>query len=85
MYIITFRKSAEKEIYKLPFVLIKRVEKAIDNLAIQPRPNGVKKLQGQDENLWRIRVGDYRIVYLIADEIRIIEIRKVAHRKDVYL
>ena len=49
-----------------------------------PRPAGSKKLQGASENLWRIRTGDYRIIYAIEDTIKIIEIRKIGHRKDIY-
>ena len=84
MYNITFKKSAEKEIYKLPSLFVKRVSLAIDKLAQNPRPTGAKRLEGQKENLWRIRIGDYRIIYLIEDFIRIIEVRKVGHRKDIY-
>lgn len=53
-------------------------------LANNPRPIGSKKLKGASENLWRIRIGDYRVVYLIEDSIKIIEIRKIGHRKDIY-
>lgn len=84
MYSITFKKSAEKEIYKLPSPVAKRVSIAIDKLARNPRPVGSKKLEGQKENLWRIRIGDYRIIYSIEDEIKIVEIRKIGHRKDIY-
>lgn len=83
MYNITFKKSAEKEIYKLPAPIAKRVSVAIDKLAQNPRPVGSKKLEGQKENLWRIRIGDYRIIS-IEDEIKIVEIRKIGHRKDIY-
>ena len=45
---------------------------------------GCLKLEGSDENLWRIRIGDYRVIYTIDDGIKIINIRRVRHRKDVY-
>lgn len=45
---------------------------------------GEKKLEGKKEEIWRIRVGDYRIIYLIEDTIKIVEIRKIGHRKDIY-
>jgi mRNA interferase RelE/StbE len=48
-----------------------------------PRPAGVKKLKGE-ENAWRIRVADYRVIYTIEDIIEIIEIQRIRHRKDVY-
>lgn len=85
MYIVTFKKKAGKELSKLPTPILKRVSVAIDLLEENPRPDNSKKLKGSDENTWRIRVGDYRIIYVIEDTIKIVEIRKVGHRKDVYL
>ena len=84
MYSIRFKKSAEKEFEKLPSHSIQRVAKAIDALAANPRPVGSKKLEGQKESLWRVRVGDYRIIYFIEEFIKIVEIRRIGHRKDVY-
>ena len=84
MYFITFRKSAIKELGRLPSFAVKKIRIAIDGLAFNPRPDGCKKLSDSDENIWRIRVGDYRILYIIQDEIKIIDIRRIAHRKDVY-
>lgn len=84
MYRITFKKSAEKELERLPVRAIKRISKAIDELSSNPRPAGSKKLEGQKESLWRIRTGDYRVIYLVEDVIRIVEIRRIGHRKDIY-
>ena len=84
MYKILIKPSALKEISRLPNPIIKRIGKAIDDLAKEPRPDGVKKLKGQDENVYRIRVGDYRVVYVIDDEIKIINVNRVGHRKDIY-
>lgn len=56
----------------------------IDELAVNPRPVGCKKLKGEKEYLWRVRVGDYRIIYKIEDVVKVIEIRKVGHRKNIY-
>lgn len=84
MYKVLFKKSAEKEIEKLPAAVVKKLSPAIDGLSINPRPKGCIKLQSQKENTWRIRVGDYRIVYLIEDIVKIVEIRRVAHRRQVY-
>lgn len=69
---------------RLPVPVMRRVGKAIDNLAAEPKPNGCKKLKASKENLWRIRVGDYRVIYLIADEVEVIDVRRVRNRKDVY-
>lgn len=84
MYEILFSRSAEKDLEKLPKSVIKRTSQAIDELAENPRPPGCKKLKGSDDNLWRIRVGDYRIVYAVNDTILIVDIRRIAHRKNVY-
>ena len=84
MYLISISHSAERDIEQLPVIIVKRIGKAIDKLPEQPRPPGCKKLKGSNENLWRIRIGDYRVIYLIADEIQIIDVRRVRHRKDVY-
>jgi mRNA interferase RelE/StbE len=84
MYSLRIKKSAEKELEKLPIQFVKRVAAAIDGLTKNPRPIGSKKLEGQKEPLWRIRIGDYRVIYLIEDEIKIIEIRRVGNRKDIY-
>jgi mRNA interferase RelE/StbE len=84
MYFITFKKSAEKEFEKLPSQVIRRISTAIDALSNNPRPAGSKKLEGQKESLWRIRIGDYRVIYLVEDVIKIVEIRRIGHRKDIY-
>lgn len=73
MYRITFKKSAEKEIQKLPSSIITRIVPVIEALSINPRPSGSKKLKGSKENIWRGRIADYRIVYLIEDSIKIVE------------
>lgn len=84
MYKITFKKSAEKEIQKLPSNVVSRIVPVIEGLSKNPRPTGSKKLAGSKENIWRVRVGDYRVVYLIAEEVKIVEVRRVGHRKDIY-
>jgi mRNA interferase RelE/StbE len=71
-------------LYKLPAVVIKQIVPAIDNLTINPKPKGSKKLEAQKNELWRIRVGDYRILYLIKDVVKVVEIQKIGHRKDIY-
>jgi mRNA interferase RelE/StbE len=83
-YTILFKETARKELYRLPDKTLKKVSTLIDSLAINPRPAGVKKLKGTGENLWRARVGDYRVIYLIDDSIRIVNIRKIGNRREVY-
>lgn len=85
MYQLVISKQALKELSKLPTKFSKKIALAIDELIQEPTPNGCKKLKGEKEYLWRIRIGDYRIIYLIEDSIQVIEIRKIGHRKDVYL
>ena len=84
MYQVVISSSAEKDMDKLPASALKKVGVAIDGLADDPRPSGCIKLKGAYEYLWRIRIGDYRVIYSIADKIEVIDIRRVRHRKDVY-
>ena len=82
-YRIEFRASAVKEILSLPEKLAARVRVAIDGLAEDPRPHGYIKLEGF-KDLYRIRVSDIRIIYSIDDGIRIVEIRSIGNRREVY-
>jgi mRNA interferase RelE/StbE len=82
-YQILIRRPAEKEIADLPPKIRSRIAEKIRTLADEPRPTGCKKLSGEDR-AWRIRIGDYRVVYEIDDAIKHVEVRVVAHRKDVY-
>lgn len=81
-YRIEFKKSASKELNSIPNKEIKRILNSIDQLSEEPRGANSKKLSASE--YYRIRVGDYRILYKIKDEILIIYIIKIAHRKDVY-
>ncbi|MBA4379728.1 MAG: hypothetical protein C0393_03435 [Anaerolinea sp.] len=82
-YQIEFKSSALKELERLPRQIIPRAIAAIKGLAESPFPPGVKKLAGF-ERTYRVRVGDYRILYEIHEDRLIIEIIRVKHRKDVY-
>ena len=82
MYAVTLRSSAIKELRKLPLEIRRRVSTAIDSLAKEPRPRGGKKMAGGEA--WRIRVGEYRIVYSITDERLIVEVIRIGHRREVY-
>ena len=81
-YNIFFKKSAVRELDKIPKKDLKRILNRIDSLSKEPRPKGVEKLAG--DNRYRIRQGNYRIVYSIQDNERIVWIVKVGHRCDVY-
>jgi mRNA interferase RelE/StbE len=83
MYEIRLTKRVERQLSKLvPEVQI-RLQIAIDALDENPRPDGVKKLKGKD-NQYRIRVGDYRIIYTIEDQILLIVVVQLGARSDVY-
>ena len=82
-YTLELSSAAQKALERLPKNVVIRVDKAINSLALDQRPRGYKKLAGTD-NDYRIRVGDYRVVYEIADEIRIVRINRVRHRREVY-
>ena len=83
MYEVLLERNAEKELLRLPSRVHDRVIEAIAALGKDPRPPGCRKLAGS-KNDWRIRVGDYRVVYEIADSVRIIRVHRVRHRSEVY-
>ncbi len=82
-YEVVIERRAEKDLMKLDKQVVPRIYAAISGLADNPRPSGSRKLAGE-ENSWRIRVGDYRVVYEIEDKVRIVTVFRIAHRKDVY-
>ncbi|TXD32083.1 type II toxin-antitoxin system RelE/ParE family toxin [Lujinxingia vulgaris] len=82
-YDIEFSTAAARSLRKLDPHIQRRLVPAIEALADDPRPHGVKKLKGH-EDLWRIRVGDYRIIYEIEDAKLIIYVLHVANRKNAY-
>jgi mRNA interferase RelE/StbE len=82
-YTIEWLRSARKEIDAIPARTAVRIVEAVGRLAEDPRPAGCKKLKGHDD-LWRIRIGSYRVIYFIGDAIRLVRIEKVSDRKDAY-
>ena len=82
-YKVEWKNSAYKELQKLPRPIITRVVAAVSELSNEPFPHGVKKLVGSEFS-YRIRIGDYRVVYEVFESRLIIEIIRVRHRKDVY-
>jgi mRNA interferase RelE/StbE len=84
MYRLFISQGADKQTARLPAKVRQKVSDAIGHLRDNPRPRGCVKLKGEDD-LWRIRVGDYRVVYTIQDDKLIVLVVRVAHRKDVYL
>jgi len=82
-YSIVFTRSARKEIESLDTSVVNRVFSKIENLEENPRPKGCRKIQSQ-ENLWRIRIGEYRVIYAVDDKRRVIDIIAIRHRRDAY-
>jgi mRNA interferase RelE/StbE len=82
-YQVTLAASAKKELKDLPSDVVQRIWDKIRELPDNPRPPGCKKLHGH-KGRWRIRIGHYRVVYEIDDAQRVIDITRIAHRKEVY-
>jgi mRNA interferase RelE/StbE len=82
-YTVAISNSARKEIKGLEQGVVARVIRSIRSLADEPRPSGCRKLVGS-QNRWRIRVGDYRVIYTVDDAGRVVEIIAVRHRSKAY-
>jgi mRNA interferase RelE/StbE len=82
-YTITFARSARKEMEALESAVLNRLFPKIEALAKEPRPAGCRKLQGE-EALWRVRVGDYRVIYAVDDRKRVVDVIAVRHRSKAY-
>ena len=81
-YIVRIKRSAEREMGRLPSKPHERVAQIILSLERDPRPRGCKKLAGVEQ--YRLRAGDYRILYTVEDRSREVEVVAVGHRRDVY-
>lgn len=82
-FLIELKQSVRKELDALDDVVFSRIDGKIVELAGNPRPAGFKKLKGY-RDLWRIRIGDYRVIYVIDNASRPVTIMHVAHRREVY-
>ncbi len=83
-YSLTIKPSAAKELEDVSdkATLARLIEK-IQLLVTQPRPSGAEKLAGR-QNLYRVRQGNYRVIYSVDDQSRVVDVVKVGHRRDVY-
>lgn len=81
-YRIQIKRSAERELRDIPKKDLKRITKRIGALSNDPRPPGCEKLTGQER--YRVRQGDYRVVYSVDDDTRTVTIVKIGHRREVY-
>jgi mRNA interferase RelE/StbE len=82
MYRVVLSKSVEKQLHKLAADIQPRILKRLSDLESNPRPADVKKLKGRDA--WRIRIGDYRVIYEIRDRVLQVIVITIGHRGDVY-
>lgn len=83
-YAVYLKRRAERELRNLPQNIRTRVDVRLEALANNPRPPGVVKLSGETDSHWRIRVGEYRILYQIDDSRHLIEIYRIKHRRHAY-
>jgi mRNA interferase RelE/StbE len=83
-YTVEISSSAAKSLAKIDKKTRLRIVGAIELLAVEPRPPGVKMLRGGEQGRWRARVGDYRIVYAIEDDRLIVLALRVAHRREAH-
>jgi mRNA interferase RelE/StbE len=81
-YSLFIKRSAAKELEQLPSKERKRISARVGALATEPRPPGAEKLSGYEK--YRLRQGDYRVLYSIDDDARSVTIVKIGHRRDVY-
>ena len=82
-YSLEIKPSAQKELDPLDDAVYTRIDRKILALADNPRPAGCKKLSGYKDH-WRVRVGDWRVLYTIDDQAKLINITRIAHRREVY-
>jgi mRNA interferase RelE/StbE len=82
MYQVVVERSAEKDLKRLSAAVRARVVIALRGLAHSPRTSGSRKLAGTKQD-WRIRIGEYRVIYEIADVIRVIRVHRIRHRREV--
>ena len=83
MYEVYLERSAENDLKRLPTSIFHRIIPQIKTLAANPRPSGCRKITGS-KNDWRIRIGDYRMIYEINEKAKAVRIMRVRHRREVY-
>jgi len=83
-YRVLIDPRAARQLESVPKATVERLDKAILSLASSPRPPGTKRLRGKLHEGWRVRVGQYRILYKIDDDTREVSIFDIGHRREVY-
>lgn len=82
-YSVEIKPTARKELEDLPDPVLARVVRKLESLTDVPRPSGCKKLKGYKDQ-WRIRTGDWRVVYIINETVKLVSIVPIAHWREVY-
>lgn len=82
-YRVFIDRQAVKRLAKVPAKIRKQIKSRIDDLASNPRPHGYKELKGA-KGYFRIRSGDYRVIYTIADDVLLVSVLEIDDRKDIY-
>jgi len=82
VYRVRIEKQTSKALEKIDVVIRKRIVEVIRSLADNPRPPGSKKMKNREG--WRVRIGDYRVIYGIDDERSLVSVAKIGHRREVY-
>jgi mRNA interferase RelE/StbE len=82
-YKVELTRSAEKTLFKLPKTILPKILSALQGLSFDPFPVGCRKLSGE-QNAFRIRVQNYRIIYELYSEVILVKVLKIGHRKDIY-
>ena len=83
MYEVCLERAAERDLKKLPKIVFTKVVSIIAALAKNPRPAGCRKITGS-KNDWRIRLGEYRVIYEIDEPSKTVHVMRVRHRREVY-
>ncbi len=83
-YLLRLSENIEKDFNTIQDKDIKKILSKVKDLAENPYPQGVKKIKASDENLFRLRYRSYRILYVVDEQIKLILIRKIGHRKSIY-
>jgi mRNA interferase RelE/StbE len=82
-YTVEVKPTARRELEALPDQVLSRIVRKLESLGHAPRPAGCRKLKGY-KNQWRVRVGDWRVLYIIDDAAKLVSVTRIAHRREVY-
>lgn len=83
-YVVIFTPHADKQLEALPTALQTRIAMKVRLLSRNPPPPGIKAIQGADASTYRLRIGDYRVIYTVHDGMVVVTVVRIAHRREVY-